>query len=187
MTDERTPQLDPKSEAQAIEASKTDVRAFTPLYKMYVRPIYRYLYSRTRRRTDAEDLTSQVFLEAIQSLPRYQHRGYFQAWLFSIAQHRVLNFYNRLPAVEEIDDTCEIQSNVENPLNALAKDDEIRELQQQFSALSPDEQEVLRLRFVAELTYAEIGKVLGRSEDAVKKQTYRILERLKSQLENEND
>ena len=66
--------LSPDQEAQAIDAARHDPRAFACLYRVHVRSIYHYLYSRLGNLKDAEDLTSQVFMEALESLPRYRHR-----------------------------------------------------------------------------------------------------------------
>jgi DNA-directed RNA polymerase specialized sigma24 family protein len=92
--------LTPEQESQAVKAAQRDPAEFACLYRAYVGSIYRYLYSRlgySGCARDAEALTSQVFMEALESLPRYQQRGYFLAWLFSIPRHRLSNFRKRCP------------------------------------------------------------------------------------------
>jgi RNA polymerase sigma-70 factor, ECF subfamily len=175
--------LTAESEVQAIDAARRDPGAFSPLYRAYVRPVYRYLYSRLGQAGDAEDLTSQVFAEALASLPRYQHRGHFLAWLFSIARHRLLNHLHRRPPQMDLAIAEGLESPGVDPLSQVIQDEERGRLLRLIQALKEDEQDLLRLRFVAELNYAEIGAVLGRSEAAVKKQMYRLLARLEGQLE----
>ncbi len=170
-------------QAQLIDASKRDTKAFARLYRAYVRQIYRYVLSRIGNSEDAEDLTSQIFIEALEALPRYDHHGYFLAWLFSIARHRLLNFQQRrLPEVDIDLAECHA-SPMLDPLTQVIQGEENRNLLQFIQALKEEEQDLLRLRFVAELGYAEIGALLRRKEDAVKKQVYRLLARLESQLE----
>ena len=67
-----------------VQAAREDPVAFGRLYRHFVQPIYRYLYSQVGTVHDAEDLTSQTFITAYESLPRYRERGYFSAWLFRI-------------------------------------------------------------------------------------------------------
>jgi RNA polymerase sigma-70 factor (ECF subfamily) len=187
MTDSPLWTLTPDAEARAIDAARRDPQAFAPLYRLYVRPIYRYLYSRTGSAADAEDLTSQVFIEALDGLPRYRHQGHFPAWLFTIARRRLLNFHHRTrPEAPLV--LAEAHAAPENdPLATVVQKDETAALLRRITALDVDEQDLLRLRFVAELSFAEIAVLLGRSADAVKKQTYRLLARLQSQLEAGNE
>ena len=96
MTQENVPvPLTPAEEAKLIRKARQEPAAFARLYRAYAAPLYRYLLSRCGVCADAEDLTSQVFLEALAGLSRYRHRGYFKAWLFSIARHRLLNYHSR--------------------------------------------------------------------------------------------
>jgi RNA polymerase sigma factor (sigma-70 family) len=74
-----------------------------------------------------------------------------------------------------------------DPLSQVIRDEERQHLLRLIQALKEEEQDLLRLRFVAELRYVEIGALLGRSEAAVKKQVYRLLARLEIQLEAGHD
>src|SRR5512143_2325725 len=81
--------------AMLVKDAKDDPGAFARLYDIYVQPVYRYLYSRVGTMHDAEDLTSQTFLAALEHLPRYRERGHFAAWLFRIARSKVLDHFRR--------------------------------------------------------------------------------------------
>jgi RNA polymerase sigma-70 factor (ECF subfamily) len=183
MTDSPPISLTPDQEALVIDAARRNPAEFAYLYRAYVRPIYRYLYSRVGQTGDAEDLTSQVFTEALESLPRYRHRGHFIAWLFSIARHRLLNYQHRCPPEIDIEVAERQESPGLDPLSQVVKGEERSSLLKIIQSLKEEEQNLLQLRFIAEMNYAEIGALLGRSEDAVKKQVYRLLNRLESQLE----
>ena len=189
MTQENVPvPLTPAEEAKLIRKARQEPAAFARLYRAYAAPLYRYLLSRCGVCADAEDLTSQVFLEALAGLSRYRHRGYFKAWLFSIARHRLLNYHSRRRPESDLPEE-ENQSSGESsdPLAEIIGREEKEELLREIERLSAQEQELLRLRFVGELKYAEIAHLLGRREGAVKKQLYRLLERLESRLEDKND
>jgi RNA polymerase sigma-70 factor (ECF subfamily) len=170
-------------EGSAVEAARQDLAAFAPLYRAYVTPIFRYLYSRLGNAGEAEDLTSQVFMDALESLPRYRHRGHFPAWLFSIARHRLLNHWRRRSSEVDIETAEDRASPALDPLAEVVRNEEIQSLKGLIDELEEDEQDLLRLRFVAELSYGEIAGVLGSSEEAAKKRIYRLLTRMESQLE----
>ena len=177
----------PDEETKAIKAAQEDPAAFAFLYRLYVKPVYRYLYSRLGNAGDAEDLTSQVFMEALKSLPRYRHRGHFRAWLFSIVRHRLINFRNRSRQELDIRDDDLQQDTSLDPLAQTLRNEEKQALLSLIRQLKQEEQDLLRLRFVAELSFAEIGVVMGRSKEAVKKQLYRLLDRLECHLEKDHD
>lgn len=187
MTEPHPTPFTPEEETRAIEMARQDPQAFTSLYRAYVDCIYRYLYSRVENKGDAEDLTSQVFMEALEGINRYRHQGLFRAWLFSIARHRLINFHKRRAPYAEGEGEEIEGSPVGDPYVQTLRDEERREVMNLIGALSEEEQEILRLRFVAELSFAEIGIVCGRKKDAVKKQLYRLLARLESQLEVSHD
>lgn len=174
--------LSPEDETRALAAAVLDPEAFTPLYRSAVRPIYRYLYSRLGNAHEAEDLTSQVFIEAIESLPRYRHRGRFLGWLFSIARHRWINHLRNRKVEAPLEDAETLLAGANLPAD-LVEAEEIRRLTALLGELNDDERELLRLRYAAELGFSQIADILNRSEDAVKKQHYRLLARLQRSLE----
>jgi RNA polymerase sigma-70 factor (ECF subfamily) len=78
-----------------VAAALEDPAVFGRLYDHYVQPIYRYIYSRTYSAYEAEDITSQTFITAYESLPKYRERGHFSAWLFRIAQSKMNDHFRR--------------------------------------------------------------------------------------------
>jgi RNA polymerase sigma-70 factor (ECF subfamily) len=168
--------------ALAAEA-KTNPAAFSGLYEYYVQPVYRYLYSRVGSAHEAEDLTSQTFIAAYEALPRYRERGHFSSWLFRIAQSKLMDYFRagkiRLDDVENIQSL----SDGADALEDLIEDEELRRIRFLVQHLDEGEQDLLRLRFVAGLTFAEMAEILGKREDGVRKSVNRLLARLKSQME----
>ncbi|HQE93025.1 MAG TPA: sigma factor [Anaerolineae bacterium] len=92
MTQEYKTYMDVSSEVPdadlARQAQAGEQAAFAALYRRYLPRVYRYFYVRTGAVQPAEDLTSQTFMAALESLPRYRERGTFAAWLFAIASRR---------------------------------------------------------------------------------------------------
>jgi RNA polymerase sigma-70 factor (ECF subfamily) len=167
--------------ALAIEA-KTNPAAFGLLYDHYVQPVYRYLYSRVGSLHDAEDLTSQTFIAAYEALPRYRERGHFAAWLFRIARSKLMDHFRGSRFEVELD-AMEKPVVEGDELNQFILDEELSHLKSIINTLDDKEQDLIRLRYVAELSYVEIADLLGKREEAVRKSVYRLLARLKSQME----
>src|SRR5512145_1244886 len=94
---QRTQTLD---EPALVRAAQTDAQAFGALYDRYVQRVYRYCYYRTNSPPDAEDLTAQIFLAALEGLTRYRQDGHFAGWLFSIARKKVADFHRRTHATQ---------------------------------------------------------------------------------------
>ena len=177
-----TPALD---ESALVRAAQTDSDVFALLYDRYVQRLYHYFYHRTNNVHDAEDLTAQTFLAALEALPHYRRDGYFAAWLFTIARNKVLDYYRRTPNVP-------LDESMAPPFQSdLAGEAETSQqkgiLLRAIRSLKEDEQELIRLRYVAELSFAEIAKALHKSEGATKKMLYRLLARLKSQMEADHE
>ena len=173
-------------EAAMLGAAQEGLTGFKQLYLQWLTPVYRYFYFRTGNVKDAEDLTSQVFLKVYEELPRYRDRGRFSAWLFTIARNKAVDFFrttNRQVPLEIIDP-------IDGSHDLLAQaihSDEIQRLNRLIRSLPDEEQELVRLRFVANLGYREIGEVLNRKEDAVRKTISRLLARLQGQLETSHE
>jgi RNA polymerase sigma-70 factor (ECF subfamily) len=165
-----------------VTAARNDPAAFGKLYDRYVQSIYRYVYSRVGNTHAAEDITSQTFVSAYESLSQYRERGQFSAWLFRIAQSKMNDHFRRSRREVSLEAAGAILER-EDALGTLIRAEELTRVRSLISHLDENEQELIRLRYVADLSFVEIAELLGRREDAVKKSVYRLLARLKSQLE----
>lgn len=165
-----------------IASAQDDPVAFGRLYDRYVQPIYRYLYSRLGDAAAAEDVTSQTFIAAYESLHKYHERGQFSAWLFRIAQSKMNGYFRRNRREVRLEAAGELFER-EDALGTLIRAEELSQVRFLIKKLNPEEQDILRLRYVAELSFSEMAELLGKREDAVKKSVYRLLERLKGQME----
>jgi RNA polymerase sigma-70 factor (ECF subfamily) len=167
-----------------IEKARNDSEAFAELYRYYLTQVYRYLYRRIGNVHDTEDITAQVFTETLEGLAanRYRAGSCFSAWLFTIARHRLVDFYRKQPSLP----LDEIQSTEPGLLSILEKADDHNRLIKLLSQLDEEKQELLRLRFSARLSFAEIALIENRSEAAVKMMLYRALDWLREHWEANN-
>ena len=172
------------AEAALVRAAQEDLTAFAPLYERYRDRIYAYLRTRTRSAEDAADLTQQVFLQALDALPRYRpQRVPFAAWLVRIARNAAANYHRRHRHTMAWDLVPEaLQPVVEDDMEAqVLQREAIARLHAVLSTCNVGTREVLALHFAARLTVAETAAAVGKSEAAVKKQLTRTIRTLKEQ------
>jgi RNA polymerase sigma-70 factor, ECF subfamily len=158
-----------------VEAAQADPARFIELYEQYVDRVYAFVSRRTHDRATAEDVTSEVFQQALAHLGRFEWRGVpFIAWLFRIASNALADRWRQrardshdLPA--EIPDTSELED-LERRVILFQLVDRLPDLQRQ----------VIQMRFVEEKSIREIAASLGRSEGAVKQLQLRALENLRN-------
>ena len=169
---------------EAEGTHQTTTADFTELYRRNATNVFYYLYSRVRNVADAEDLTSQTFVTALENLSRLRDPRKFTPWVFSIARNKAFDYFRRSQRRPTVDYEEELES-VKAVEVTLSQTDQDRlcDLESLISRLSPLEQEYLRLRIVADLPFAEIASILNEPEIRIKKKYYRLLERLQAQVE----
>lgn len=172
------------SEEEIVLLVKQDIRNFPLLYDKYIDQVYKYFLSRVQNREIAEDLCSELFFAVLKNFSKYKHKGYFRAWMYKIARNL---FYkqSRTPSQPAIDDYDYLPSTISLPEQDAIEKENIYKVRQFILGESDLNQEILRLRFVAELKFSEISMLIGKSEQATKKQFYRLLERIKEFVESE--
>jgi RNA polymerase sigma-70 factor, ECF subfamily len=176
----------PDEDAELILAAQQNPTLFQVLYDRWAVPVYQYFYHRTGEIASAEDLTSQLFLAAYQALPRYQHRGHFAAWLFTIARNQAKEYYRKSGREVPLETAYDLTS-PSDPAVEVTQEDEIRCLVQLIRSLPEREQEMIRLRYIANLSFADMAILYHKRPDAVKKSLYRLQARLQSLLEQYYD
>ena len=144
------------------------------LYRRYVKRVYRYFYGRVGSAGEAEDLTSQLFLEVLKVLPRYRPQGKFAPWLFTLARRRAADFHRSGTVALPLELADELTS-AEDPLEAVIQAERLSRLSELYGRLDEERQELIRLRYGAGLTYRQVGQVVGRSEAAVTMALHRTL------------
>jgi RNA polymerase sigma-70 factor (ECF subfamily) len=150
-------------------AQQRDQAALTQLYEENFDRIYRYVVLKIGDRTEAEDMTQQVFLNALKSISSYKWKGMpFSAWLFRIAHNQVVDYFrkkSRRPTVP-LDESMAMGGI--DPQKVVERKVEIEQMAQATQKLTKAQQEVISLRFAGDLPIAEVAKVMGKSEGAIK-------------------
>jgi RNA polymerase sigma-70 factor (ECF subfamily) len=164
-----------------VEAAQRDPARFAELYERHFERVYAYVVRRVRDRHAAEDITSEVFQQALANLPRFEWRGApFAAWLFRIAANAIAD---RWKAQAREHGRPSPEARVEPDLEAI---DQQARLFRMVGQLPEDQRRVIELRFVEQRSIREIATELGRSEGAVKQLQFRGIEGLRARMGQSN-
>ena len=176
-----------ESEGDELLAARCDAVSFTKLYRRHAQSVYRYVAARVGSRQAAEDVTSEAFKHAWSSRGTYRSERPFRAWLFGIVRHVLADHHRHARASTVVN--LDVADRLADDVHGLDASHDQLELQEQcarlLALLNPEQQEVLYLRFVAELSYSEIAVVLGKREDAVKKTVYRARDEIRRRFKVE--
>lgn len=178
-----------ESDSALIARAKENPEAFGPLYERYVGQIYNYIYYRTGNHQNAEDLTARTFYRALKHIPRYVDKGApYSAYLHRIAHNLVANWYrdNSRRQLVSFDEFAITMPGHEE--SAALAEEEVRDrLLKAVRRLPPDRQQLLILKFVEQISNAEIAQMMGRTEGAVKSLYHRTLMALRQELISEGN
>src|SRR5574341_1452109 len=165
-----------------VAAAQTDPRRFRTLYERYANSMYRYIFVHVQDRPTAEDLTSQVFLQALAHLPTYRPTGSFAAWLFTIARNSLRSYFRKPRPTLTLDEEVDVILVDGGPLDDIEYRERVTHLITLLELLEEDKRELLRLRYASGLSYREIGEVVGKAEGAVKMAIHRVLDDLQEKM-----
>jgi RNA polymerase sigma-70 factor (ECF subfamily) len=173
------------TDARIAEAAKSDPGAFGELYERYSTRVYRYVYHRLGNQADAEDVTALVFMKALEALPIYQsRRSTFAPWLFRITRNAVIDHYRRTRKQSPLEDAEHVASGAD-PLRSALHGEQRDQMRRLLDHLSDDQRDVVVLRYVSDLSFAEIAGALHKNEPAIRMLLHRGLRKLKAVLPDE--
>lgn len=164
------------------KAKNGDSAAFALLYKEYYVPIYRYIHLRTKNREQTEDLTQDVFLKIYRTLGSIDPQvsspiGYF----YTIAKNTLIDFWRKKSTGSTVSDD-ELMLQVADPtpdaLDAASLKEQSSLLYECLDELTEEQREVISLRFIQELSTAEVAAQLGKKETAIRQLQVRGLRTL---------
>lgn len=169
-------------EKQLIEKCQTGrPEHFAELYDAYVKKIYAFVYYRVSHRETAEDLTSEVFIKALDKIKHYSSdQGTFSSWLYAIARNTVIDHYRK----------NKNESDIDNLLGVLSRDDcseevaarmRLNQVGKYLKKFSPRQREIIIMRVWDGLSYKEISEITGMSQGGLKMTVSRILRKIRKE------
>jgi len=178
------------TDKELILRAREDPEAFAALYERYVDRMYAYFYYRTGDLTDAEELTSRFFYRLIERLHLFEDRGApVSAWLYRIAHNMLANWQRDRSRRKEISLDAVVFKRAEwlKPEEQVMAREEQEHVLALVRELPPERQQLLYLKFVEGLPNAEIGRIMGRTEGAIKSLYHRTLVALRNRLQQQEE
>ncbi len=166
----------------AERIGQSAAEAFAGFYEQYLPKVYRYISYRISDIHTAEDITSVVFEKALTKFNSYSpEKASFSTWIFTIARNTLTDHFRASSKMQTVPDDSPIQtSQMGTSLEEMSeRGEEIRLLQSYVSQLSKTEQEIISLKFAAEMTNRQIAKELGLSESNVGIIIFRAVRKLR--------
>jgi RNA polymerase sigma-70 factor (ECF subfamily) len=146
-----------------------DEHAFARLYDGYVERVYRFIFFRISDDAVTEDLVSQVFLKAWQSLDRYKiGNSPFIAWLYAIARNLVIDHYRSKKDWVPLEEAAALPSDMQSPDDEAQLHFDLEAMRDALQVLSPDQQQVLILKYIAGLPNPDIAKIMNKQEGTIR-------------------
>ena len=176
---------------QLVEQAKTGEKSsLEQLLDYFYVDIFRMVYYRLPSRMDAEDLTQEIFMQMIKSLPDLKDSSLLKPWLFRIALNRIRDFHRKKSILSFFGST--VEKDVDVPVKADRYSDPSKNIMhkefhfqlRKFSeSLSRWEREVFTLRFLDQLEIKEIVQILQKNENTIKTHLYRALKKFRGNSE----
>lgn len=156
--------------------------SFADLYDKYIEKIYNFVYFRIQQKEVAEDLTSKIFLKALEGINGYSlKKGNFSSWLYRIAKNTIIDYYRVDKKELNIEDIWGLGEESE-----IAKDldiaSQINKVKNYLKELKPAQRDIIVMRLWDQLSYSEISDILGKSESSCKMMYSRSISKLRSEV-----
>ena len=166
-------------------AREGDRAAFGEIFQLRVNSVQRYVGSMVRDPERTQDTVAETFIDAWRSLPKLRDAGRFDGWLLRIAHRRAMDELRRSRPSVALEDAPEVtdERRDSSPSEVAEAAEDAAVVRGALAELPEPQREVVTLRYLQDLSYAEIAKQVGRSNDAVRQLHQRGMARLKRNLE----
>ena len=181
---EPTDQKTNSEEAEQIIAAKKNPDKFRPLYEKYYAQILKFVYQRVTSKEDAYDITQQVFLQALLALPKYEDRGFpFSSWLYRIAINEMNQIFRKNEKQRGINLEEKHLKELVEEIDGHSTEEKEQAVLDVIGELDEEDFQLVEMRFFEKRPFKEISELLNINEATAKMRLYRILEKLKPQLQ----
>ncbi len=171
------------ADQELAHLARKDGYAFSELYRRHFKRVYGYHLLRTNNIDDAQDLTSQTFMAALESIHRYDGRGSFDAWLMGIAHHKMASHFRLKRPELDLDAHEDLPHPHPNPEDIADQRGLLGRVREAMRRITPERAEAFVLRTFGGLSAAETADVMGKSEGAIKMLAHRALRDLRQILD----
>ncbi|UCC17038.1 MAG: RNA polymerase sigma factor [Dehalococcoidales bacterium] len=182
-----TPDVPPEDESSEIEKFVTlaingDVEAFGELYTYHVKKIYRYVYYNVHNNKErAEDITQEVFLKAWRAIGSCKGKEKtFSSWLYRIAHNLIIDIIRK--SQKQLSHEAELPEEIRDKSDGMEISLEQRDLLKVIDVLSPNQRQVILMKFIEDMDNQEIAETMGKSTGAIRILQMRALEVLRKTL-----
>jgi len=175
--------LTSEQELQLVKQAQNEIAAFSRLYKFYLPKLYNYAFYRTGSKQEAEDVVSLTFIKALEYLKKGETKYIsFKNWLYKVCSNIIINNWRKGSHAQ-----CALPCYFNNnDVDFSEKIDDKLIIIQTLCKLSAEQQQVLLLRYVQDLSICQVAEIMGKSEGAVKQLAYRGLKNMKERMAKSN-
>lgn len=171
--------LTSKEELQLVKRSQNEISAFEKLYEFYLPKLYNYAFYRTGSQQEAEDIVSQTFIKALEHLKKGEIKYIsFKNWLYKVCSNIIIDNWRKSSHAQSALPYCLDDNDVDFSENIADKLTILRTLYK----LTEEQQQVLLLRYVQDLSICEVAKIMEKSEGAIKQLAFRGLKNMKERM-----
>ena len=180
-----------RSPPASLSSTGLQLSEFAELYDQYFPKVFAYVYGRVQHKEASLDIVSDVFEKAYVKKQSLRSPEAFGSWLFTIARNEVASHWRKeKPAAKAMQEAAwnnELNHQPPSPEDTLLHHERLHHLSSLLRELPPREQEIISLKFDAELTNREISDILHTSEVNVRVTIFRALRKLRARMEKQQE
>lgn len=164
-------------------AKNGDPLAFDVIYKEFLTPVYRYIFLRIRHKETVQDLTQAVFIKIFKSLDKIKNFDHPLAYFFTVSRNTVIDYYRSVKQTENLPDDIFLEDTTSKNVNeTLNTEADLKLVKKAMVKLSPEQKEIILLKYFQDLTNKEISQLLNKSEEAVRQLQSRAIKKIRELL-----